>query len=70
MALELAEMEAFQRKREAEEEHIQQEIQDAFRELNKSVAELPLNSCHPGEPANVAALIHLGEKSCMLDLIG
>ena len=39
VALELAEMEAFLRKREAEEEHIQQEIQDAFRELNKSVTE-------------------------------
>ena len=38
MALKLAEMGAFLQKRQAEEERIQQQIQDAFKELNKSVA--------------------------------
>ena len=37
MALKLAEMNAFLQKRQAEDEHLQQEIQDAFKELNKSV---------------------------------
>ena len=37
MALKLAEMNAFLQKRQAEDEHLQEEIQDAFKELNKSV---------------------------------
>ncbi len=38
MALKLAEMNAFLRKRQAEDERLQQEIQETFRELNKSVS--------------------------------
>ena len=37
MALKLAEMNAFLQKRQAEDEHLQEEIQDAFKDLNKSV---------------------------------
>lgn len=37
MALKLAEMNAFLQKRQTEDEHLQEEIQDAFKELNKSV---------------------------------
>ena len=57
LALELAEMEAFQRKREAEEELIQQEIQDAFKELNKSVSPCSTMppSYHSCEPATSGA---------------
>ena len=36
-ALKLAEMTAFLQRRQAEDELIQQEIQEAFKELNKSV---------------------------------
>lgn len=37
MALKLAEMNAFVQKRQAEDDRLQQEIQDTFRELSKSV---------------------------------
>lgn len=37
MALKLAEMNAFLQKRQKEDEDLQQEIQDAFKDLNKSV---------------------------------
>ena len=36
VALNLADMEAFLKRRLVEEERVQQEIQDAFRELNRS----------------------------------
>ena len=35
MALQLADMESFLKRRQVEEERVQQEIQDAFRELNR-----------------------------------
>ena len=37
MALKLAEMNAFLQRRQAEDEHLQQEIQDTFKEINKLV---------------------------------
>ena len=37
MALKMAEMTAFLNKRQAEDDHVQQVIQDAFKELNKYV---------------------------------
>lgn len=38
VALQLADMEAFLKRRQVEEERVQTEIQDAFGELNRSVA--------------------------------
>ena len=35
MAFKLAEMNAFLHKRQAEDDHVQQQIQEAFKELNK-----------------------------------
>ena len=40
MALKMAEMTAFLNKRQAEDDRVQQLIQDAFKELNKYVMEL------------------------------
>lgn len=37
MALKLAEINAFLQRRQAEDEHLQQEIQDTFKEINKLV---------------------------------
>ena len=37
MALKLAEMSAFLNRRQAEDDHVQQLIQNAFKELNKYV---------------------------------
>lgn len=56
MALKLAEMNAFLQKRQAEDEHLQEEIQDAFKELNKSVQSSYVAS-FSGPPPSLRSLV-------------
>ena len=51
VALKLAEMESFLKRRQIEEDRLQAEIQDAFSELNRSFVMIYLHhAAHPKQP--------------------